>query len=75
MSGSKSKKRVIHRKKKKVVRARTGSKSNKKVMHKKTMHKRMPSKYNEFIARKTRGGNMTLSEAAHEWSARRRIYR
>lgn len=69
MAGSKTKRRVIHRKKK-VVKKRAGSKSNNKVMH-----KRMPSKYNEFIARKTRGGKMTLAEAAHEWSARRREYR
>lgn len=31
-----------------------------------------PSKYNEFIARKTRGGKMTLSDAAKLWSAGQR---
>lgn len=69
MAGSKSGNRVMHRRKK-VSKKSTGSKT-----HKKTMHKRKPTKYNEFIARKTRGGNMTLSQAAREWSARRRQYR
>lgn len=43
---------------------RGGSKTSRP---KKSGSKRRPSAYNKFIAEKTRGGHMTLTEAAREW--------
>lgn len=73
MPGSKTaKKKVVRRKKvvrpRKVATTRTGVVYN----HSHDVHHRRISDYNKFIAKNTRGGKMTLTQAAAKWRSLKR---